>query len=513
MTDINSSSTDIIDMKVIHEQRRDEENGFSAGADREGNPEAAAGNSGITNTNTKEESASVSNRSNSSSPSVNQMLLLVHHRRLWLAAGIVMIGAIAGTALLVTGVVAAQQDQTNAFDRLATEITTSIEDAWQDYEMVGLWIHESCGSRRSSSSSSLANNSTTLGLDICTREEFHKLYRYIQSHGIEFSVMNFLPNVTHAQRAALEEESRSYLASHYPDTISNYQGITGLFINQTTGQNSRTVQPPEPYYFPVHYLEPVEGNVAALDLNIYSLESRARQIDYTVRNWVPTLTDRIKLLQDTDPNAYSIILKHPGIPPSAALDDNNDNNTTTVVSGSISQMVIRVPDLLARAGRQHLTTKKGVLLFDATKDNTDGPVFMGGGKISITSTETMPETTLAEVQAEYKRSLNKYITIADRQWIVVVVALPGTYEPNVWWPILGGCLIWIASILLAVWLHAHLGRMSKLNQVKSQADREKAAIIVETAHRQAQTERRINEYLAHEVRTREVILCFVFIGL
>ena len=473
-----------IDMQVIHEQRRDEENGFPAGADSEGNPPEG---------NHKEETASASGQSCSSSPSLN---LLAHHRRRWLAAGIVVIGAIAGAGLLVTGVVAAQQDQTTAFDRLATEITTSLEDAWQDYEMVGLWIHESCGSSSSSSSSSSTNNATAdLGLDICTREEFHELYLYIQSHGIEFSVMNFLPNVTHSQRAALEAESRSYLEAQYPDddTASNYQGVTGLFINQTTGKNSRTVQPPEPYYFPVHYLEPTEGNIAALDLNIYSLESRARQIDYAVRNWVPTLTDRMKLLQDTDPYAYSIILKHPGIP--------LGNHT---VSSSISQIVIRVPVLLARAGRQHSTTEKGVLLFDATKSD-DEPVFLGGSKITSTSTstETMPETTLSEVQADYKRSLNKYITIADRQWIVVVVALPGTYEPKVVWPVLGGCLIWMASILLAVWLHAHLGRMSKLNQVKSQADREKAAIIVETAHRQTQSERRINEYLAHEVRPRK----------
>jgi hypothetical protein len=60
--------------------------------------------------------------------------------------------------------------------------------------------------------------------------------------------------------------------------------------------------------------------------------------------------------------------------------------------------------------------------------------------------------------------------------------------------------------MLAFWFHAHMNRMNKINKMRSDAATEKAALIVETARKQATMERQLNEYIAH-VR---VLSCALF---
>jgi hypothetical protein len=63
--------------------------------------------------------------------------------------------------------------------------------------------------------------------------------------------------------------------------------------------------------------------------------------------------------------------------------------------------------------------------------------------------------------------------------------------------VIGSMVIFSSSLILAFWFHAHTNRMHKLNKLKSRADAEKAALLIETARQQAGIERQLNEYIAH----------------
>ena len=96
----------------------------------------------------------------------------------WLRVGvfallIFLVGACASAAFLSIGLTSAYDEKEAQFDRHASEMTTKILDAWSDYELFGLWVHETCRRR--------ATVNTTL--NICSRQDFHELYEYINSVG------------------------------------------------------------------------------------------------------------------------------------------------------------------------------------------------------------------------------------------------------------------------------------------------------------------------------------------
>lgn len=243
-------------------------------------------------------------------------------------------------------------------------------------------------------------------------------------------------------------------------------------------------------------IEPVEGNEQAIDLDLYTSPTQQKTIQNAISSWVPGVTDRLKLVQETEIDAYSIILHHPGVPLST---DTNETSPT-----SISLVVIRVPALLERTNIE-AKDAASFYIYDATYADQD-PVFLGAQAVDVPAngdlTHTnLPEISLAELQASIDtRFTVRQIALADRQWTIAVVSHPDTYEPDIVNVLVGGCLIIVASLILSTCFWAHMTRVTKVNKIKAKAAEEKAEIIVETARKQALAERQLNEYIAHEVR-------------
>ena len=485
---------------------------------------------------------------------------------------IVFVGAAASSAFVSLGITSSNNEQQLLFGTSATQFAHSLEESFHDYELFGLWIHESCRSspyRTTSnydrgmvpppmvsgsdsegaatttttgtvSATATASNTTALSNDtstrssslgLCSRKEFRELYEYVKSVGLNFQSAQFMPNVTHAQRAAIEEDSEMYYQQYYPHV--NYRGITGLFPKAVEDGGGVTIQPQmeQSFYFPVHYVEPVIGNEAAIELDLYSSQIQRKTIDSAMSNWKPALTDRLRLVQETDSSqsVYSIILHHPGVPLSTRPE-------LTRPEGS-SLLVIRIPDLLERASIQQFSSNgRQVYLYDVTyvaNDSVGGdtddqqedgsqPVFLGAATISVKDGKSeyipLPEADISTIhqggvgisttastdtfqrRSSGQRSERRDMNIADRKWTIVVVAAEDAYKPNLFYVVLGGGIIFMASVILAICFFSHMHRTGKMNEVKSRAEAEKSAIIVETAKRQALAERQLNEYIAHEVR-------------
>jgi hypothetical protein len=115
-------------------------------------------------------------------------------RRFLFSFLIILVGVCAGLSFLVIGMRGSENEQSIMFTNDAAKFAKAFQNAWEDYEVFGLWIHESCRS------SANRVGEASAGLGICTREEFRALYEYIYSRGLEFQSAQFMPNVTHAQR-------------------------------------------------------------------------------------------------------------------------------------------------------------------------------------------------------------------------------------------------------------------------------------------------------------------------
>ena len=87
--------------------------------------------------------------------------------------------------------------------------------------------------------------------------------------GVEVQALEYVPNISHAERPSVERQSRAYFEANYPHF--NYTGITRVVPDKNPGL--RTAPEYElPFYFPLHYVEPLLTNEAAVDLKYVSFD-------------------------------------------------------------------------------------------------------------------------------------------------------------------------------------------------------------------------------------------------
>jgi hypothetical protein len=441
-----------------------------------------------------------------SSKSPSTALRNAHHRTLLVSALILLLGTAAAAAFTLLGVTAAMQESSDQFSYRARELVRNVQNAWQAYETAGLYLHNA-GSRERA-------NETQPAISSITRTAFREVYEYLVASGLEMQGASFNPHVPHAERAALEEESREFYAAHYP-TI-DYTGIRGVEPDPDVAGSFRVqARSEQPFYFPVHWMEPVVGNEGALDFDLFSSASRRATIDVVLRTWAPALTPRLNLVQEATQGSYGVILMHPGVRVSTRPLQSQPRD--------FSSVVIRIPDLL-RAATSRANENVQVYLYDSTDEHAHNaqeeeahemhahdehgiaptPEFLGGASIVVDSdgvadVRNLPERALDDYEAHAHRRVVE-IEIATRRWKIVMMAKQGANKPNIVMASLGGGIIFASCVCLTLWVYTNMRRHSKMDQIKQAAASEKAALIVEHALEAARSDRELNDFIAHEVR-------------
>jgi hypothetical protein len=115
---------------------------------------------------------------------------------------IALVGFGVSAAFLGIGIRGADNDKRLQFEKSASERIKAVEVTWHDFEVAGLWIHEACRA-------SADQNDIHLTRGICSRDDFFELYEYLLSSGLEFQAVTWVANVTHVDRASMEEDSRT----------------------------------------------------------------------------------------------------------------------------------------------------------------------------------------------------------------------------------------------------------------------------------------------------------------
>ena len=418
---------------------------------------------------------SLTNQDSTEAASYNE----VFARAKWVFTVLLLVlGSAASAAFLAIGIQGTRNDSKAKFQREAEAFSHKVQSTWRDYEIFGLWIHEGCF--KTFAPNPVADN-VAGRLGICSRQQFRRLYEYVASAGLEFEAVEFLPNVTHDLRDDLENETRRYLQERFPDF--DYQGIRGIEPYYFAPRAEH------PFYWPLHYVEPVEtpSNRRILDFDTYT--HNRKNVDKVVTTWKPVLTERLGLEKHGPPDSYTIILLHPGLPPT-------DENVTRPTA--VSQLFIRIPSYLDRA-TVGVTVSKTLYMFDST-DPLQEPAFLGAVDVRRDHHDVMQRYRLPEVDlADISRSSSTHfftneLPFADRRWTIVVTS--EDHQADLAYIIVGGTVVFASILLLTIWFHSHLSRVARINQMRSEAQEQSAR----HANEQAARERRLNEFMAHEVR-------------
>jgi CHASE1-domain containing sensor protein len=231
------------------------------------------------------------------------------------------------------------------------------------------------------------------------------------------------------------------------------------------------------YYYVPHYTVPYTGfNLVALDFDIRTSPPRRIAFENALTTQKPALTDRLVLLGDVaEIDGYSVILMHPGIPSQSRPPN------------EASFVVVRMRSLLLRSVAAQ-TRKASVFVYDVTNTNEEASFL---GALAIKTSNTQETEFLAEVDLATARNKGDLVwqdtlSIADRQWVIVVTQ---DEHPEIVFIVIASSIIFLTCICLALWYFTNARREARMNALRAASETEKAALILEHAENAAKHER------------------------
>jgi signal transduction histidine kinase len=435
------------------------------------------------------------------------------------ACMIIFLGIIAGSAMAYLGCRAEWNGRMEDFERGASVTVSKIEDSFKEYVDTASLIHGRFRHRPRFSESAFESDPETYTAEYMEWSEEHRrdlreLYEYVKASGLKFKSMQFDPNVTWQERPLAEAEVNAYLMQNYPEIT--YTGFRG-FNNDST--KLEPIWQNQSFYFPIHYIEPIQGNEAAIDLDYYSSESRIRAVDALFETQAPSLTDRLSLFReagsvsrcnsggfsgDQGPS-FMVVLMHPGV----RLSGDDDTSWPR----DFSSIVLCMSDLIERS-TNHQNRKISVYIHDLSHPGNNEPVFMGAARLDKNATTMervkgddhytmilLNEISLGEVECSWAASCyQREIEIANRNWTVTIVDEHVTDKGLLFFIILVGIPVFAAFACLAISVLAADRKNRTFSILKAEAAATRSSMVLESANRTAQMERELNDFLAHEVR-------------
>ena len=392
---------------------------------------------------------------------------------------VLLIGLGGGTAFIYFGVKSAQSASDQSFVLRASQLSKDIGATVQEYEIAARSVQDVCRRRDT------------------TRVQFRQFYEYLVSGGLQVQAAQCLPNVSHAERPKFEKSAKEYYDAYYPYPGTNYSGFKGWeYDTETDSYPLRQSRSDAPVYFPVDKCEPVLPNSAALGLDTYSHPFQKNEIDLAISTNQPILGGRLKLVQEEDDNAYTVIMRHPGVR-SEPKSEKNMTASTDVEDNSYSRdignILIRIPSLLERRGKEQ---KESIAcyLYDITPSRTDGgriKTYLGAAEYDarLTNGTVITQSRIPPNDMEYEDVIasqpnNRHIfetniTIASNAiWTLVVTPIPGddSFEPAVATLVFGGGMLILSTIGLALFLWNNMKQVESIHHAKRQAEAERKII-------------------------------------
>lgn len=275
--------------------------------------------------------------------------------------------------------------------------------------------------------------------------------------------MEWVPNVTHVERPALEQNAREYYTVNN-EFVKDYVGIRGL----TPEDPASMVLVPrlaQAFYFPIQFFEPVEKVNGLYHYDVYSAPWEQPSVNKALQTGYPVATPGFKIVASGEQESFTVVLYHPGV----RIEGRKPRD--------LSNILIQIKDLLERSIR-YQDDSLGVYIFDTTDEQEP---FLGGMDIYVKSgkkslTWYPDNVKFEEIQGSSDLINEVTIEFGQREWNIVVIPVDKTYEAKVAPVVLGGVLLFVASLLLALWMINNMRRSIQMHRVMTKAAAE-ASIV------------------------------------
>eukprot|EP00934_Nitzschia_sp_Nitz4_P008096 Nitzschia sp. Nitz4//scaffold12_size214221//42409//45425//NITZ4_001486-RA/size214221-augustus-gene-0.25-mRNA-1//-1//CDS//3329534978//8086//frame0 len=415
-----------------------------------------------------------SSRSYGETTSSGGLSQLLPNRTISIALLVGLVGLCWSTLFLGFGIENAVDDERQQFNVVGDDFAFELQETIMQFVSASMWVHQACF------------------LGSVTRQDFVGVYEYVSSY-LQVEAVEWIPRVSHEDRALLEEEGEEYYTNEFP--VLDYQGIVGYEGDGSTAIEYRSAQA---FYQPVHYVQPIQDlNSDFVEFDLLSSPDHKAAIDLAFETWLPSATPATHWTLSTGGRSEDLYFRflHPGIELTSLP------NQTTQDLGSVA---VRVKTLLEIAS-QNVRDDISVYIYDTTNERE--PQFLLAAEVYAEGTgEVMADLvyldpiSIDEASASVFFTRIQNVSVASRTWTLVVIALEDTFEPNIGYLILAGKFILVASLTVSLWILTNWRRARTVLEIKRKSEMEKTAVIVRSARENAKAERELNDYIAHEVR-------------
>jgi PAS domain S-box-containing protein len=289
-----------------------------------------------------------------------------------------------------------------------------------------------------------------------TREEFHTFAGVLLKRHTDIQALEWVPLVPDHERAACEDEARA-------------DGLTEFRITERTPQGETIPAARREEYFPIYFVEPVEGNESVLGFDLASAPARSESLNRARDAGETTASGRIELLQETSGQyGYLIFLPVYTRDTSAQSATSRHNSLRGFVLG-----VGCVRDMVDRALGGHEVVGVDIIISDASA--TEGERFLLRRTASGQTANAGPLTDEAALRTATHHAAT--LDLAAREWTVLSTPTPGfiasrrTLQP---WIVLAAGPVFTG--LLVVYILSVLGGAAQARRFASEQARSRRKI-------------------------------------
>jgi len=271
------------------------------------------------------------------------------------------------------------------------------------------------------------------GSQMVERNEFADFVKKIAKRHMDHAALEWAPRVQDAEREAYEKSARK-------------EGLAGFRFTEQNSHGKMVAAVRRAEYYPVYYLEPLQGNEAAVGFDLASNPARRKTLELARDSGEMLSTGRITLVQETG-EQYAVLIVQPiyasGMPPTTV--EQRRANLMGFILGTF-----RMDNLINRT--IHKTNPEGldVRLFDEAAPEGERFLFFHASRIG-----TERELSTEERQAVFHTGLHWHgaLNVPGRQWVLELApteAFMARFSSNAAWHIL------IAGLLITILLVAYL---------------------------------------------------------
>ncbi|MBF0285597.1 MAG: EAL domain-containing protein [Magnetococcales bacterium] len=272
-----------------------------------------------------------------------------------------------------------------------------------------------------------------------TREEFHSFTGHLLRRHTAIQALSWVPRVAEADRPRLEQEAQSWQK--------------GFGVTERAQDGSLIPAASRRHYHPVYFIEPLQGNEAAVGFDLGSNASRAQTMTKAMSADGPVATEPVSLVQTLEKKTGFLMMIPVFEPRSRRLSP--QERTPEQVMGLLSG-VIRVSTLI-----ESLSHAIGRIPFRIDDETGDAaiPVYLHPD-LTLPHAPSDLDPTPQRSDLTWLPALDVPLRVADRTWILRFAIPPELHSRQVgqmtaWYVLLGGLIL---SSMLSFSVFGALGR-------------------------------------------------------